>query len=322
MSYQGKTVTIFGGTGFVGRHIVRLLAKEGVTIKVATRIPERAFFLRPCGVVGQIVPIACNHQDEASISAAIKGSDWVINCIGIAYQKRKNTFRRTHVNVAAAIAAACAAHNVSRLVHISALGVDTGKSKYAKTKFEGEHAVFAGFPNATILRPSVIFGPEDNFFNMFAELSRYAPVLPLIGGGKTKFQPVYVSDVAQAVLNCLTIPAGAPNDPRGKTFELGGPETVTFRDIYARLFAATGRKRCLVTLPWGIAKVQASFMSLMPRPMLTPDRVESLKTDSVVAPSALSLENLGIKPVAMDYVLPEYLAAYRSGGQFADKKRA
>lgn len=314
MNMKNKIATVFGGTGFVGRQVVRELAARGVIIKVATRVPERAYFLKPDGAVGQIVPFICDYSDEKSLAAAIEGSDFVINCIGILFEKGKHRkFNKIHTDLPVAIAALCAQSGVSRLVHISALGVDQGTSKYAKTKLEGEKGVLANFPKATILRPSVIFGEDDSFFNMFAEMARYAPVLPLIGGGKTKFQPVYVGDVARAVMAALENP-----QTQGQIYELGGPEVLSFQEIYERLFRYTGRKRCLVSLPYGLAKVQASFMSVLPQPPLTPDQVESLKTDTIVSPAAQGLADLGVSPTALDVILPTYLKRYRVGGRFAE----
>ncbi len=319
---KNTVVTVFGGTGFIGRHAVRELAKRGAIIKVATRVPERAYFLRPCGTVGQIVPVACNYGDPASIRAAVRGSDFVVNTIGILYEKKRGAFERAHTEIPRAIAEACRAEDVQRFVHISAMGCEAAASRYAKTKRAGERKVLETFPGGTILRPSVVFGPGDSFFSMFAELSRYTPVLPLIGGGRTKFQPVFVGDVADAVMAALTLPSLSVNDPRGRIYELAGPETMSFREIYERLFRATGRRRCLVSLPWGVARVQAAFMSLMPRPLLTPDQVQSLKSDNVMSDGALTLENLGIVPTALDMILPEYLECYRPGGRHGDKKAA
>lgn len=318
MTMRQKTATVFGGTGFIGAQIVRELAKKGWVVKVATRVPERAFFLRPCGVPGQIVPIACASCDPDGIAAAVRGSDFVVNCIGILYERGKAKFRRAHIKLPGLIAQACARERVSRFVHLSALGVNSG-SKYGASKRDGEAAVSKAFPDATILRPSVVFGPDDRFFNLFAELARYTPVLPLIGGGGTRFQPTYVGDVADAVLAALTLPGNGPDDPRGKIYELGGPDIVTFREIYERLFRCTGRRRILMTLPWGLAKIDAAFLSLLPKPPLTPDQVESLKTDSVVCPGALTFDNLGIHPAGMDLILPSYLDYYRPGGRFAQK---
>ena len=322
MTIKRKIVTIFGGTGFIGRHVVKRLAAEGYTIKVATRIPEHAYSLKTSGAVGQIVPFLCDYKDPASLREAIEGADVVVNCIGIRAQNRKNKFRRLHAELPSQIAEAAARENVSRFVHISALGVDKGTSQYAKTKLEGERAVLAACPWATILRPSVVFGSEDNFFNMFARLSRIAPVLPLIGGGRTKFQPVYVGDVAHAVMAAILLPPLGDTDPRRKIYELGGPETVTFREIYELIFKFTGRKRLLLPVPFFLVKIKAGFLSLMPQPLLTPDQVESLKTDSVVSSDAQTLAHLAIVPTGMGLVLPSYLESYRAGGRFADKKTA
>ncbi len=312
-----KQACIFGGTGFIGRQITRELARQGYTIKVATREPERAYILRTAGNVGQIVPFACNYNDDASIRAAVKGCDVVVNCIGVRYEKGKNSFTKIHTELPRAIAKACAAEKVGRFVHISALGCDQAHSKYAKSKRNGEMAVYENFPRATILRPSVVFGVEDDFFNRFARLSIVAPALPLIGGGETKFQPVYVGDVAQAAGM-----AASYAETEGKIYELGGPEVLSFRKIYEKLFAMTGRKKALVSLPWGIAKIQGGLMSLLPKPLLTADQVETLKTDNVVQGEALTLNDLGLSPTLLDAILPTYLERYRPGGRFGDKKRA
>lgn len=322
MQQNVKTATVFGGTGFIGSQIVRELAKKGWTVKVATRVPERAYFLRPCGAVGQVVPVACDYNDDDSIAQVVAGSDYVVNCIGILYERRKQKFIKIHADLPAVIAKYSKKYGVERLVHISALGCDRGFSRYAKSKMEGEKAVKMNFPPATILRPSVIFGPGDDFFNKFATLARYLPCLPLIGGGKTKFQPVYVGDVADAVVAALSLPGVGENDPRGKTYELGGPEVVSFREIYERLFYNTRRKRALVNLSWGLAKFQAAFLSLLPKPLLTGDQVETLKTDTVVGKKALKLADLGITPTGMSLILPEYLERYCPGGHFSDQKRA
>lgn len=322
MTLHTRTVTIFGGAGFIGAQIVRLLAKKGWRIKIVSRVPERAFFLKPCGAVGQIVPLACDYSDPDSIAKTLKGSDFAINCIGALYERRRARFSRVHVDIPQKIAQACTETGVQRLVHLSALGCDKGVAQYAKTKREGEEAVRAAFPAVTILRPSVIFGPDDDFFNMLAEMARYFPALPLVGGGHTKFEPVYVGDVAQAVLAALCLPAGGDHDPQGKTFELGGPEVLTFREICERLSVYTGRQRRLVSLPWGLAKLEAAFLGMLPRPPLTRDQVELLKTDNIVSEGALTLESLGITPTGMSLIVPSYLASYRPGGRPADKKRA
>lgn len=312
-----KQACIFGATGFIGRQISRELAKKGYIIKAATRVPERAFFLKTCGNVGQIVPYGCTYSDEASLNDAIKGCDLVVNCVGILYEKGKDTFAATHTELPRAIAKACKTQGVARFIHISALGCDHTESKYGKSKYAGEQAILENFPAATILRPSLVFGAEDSFFNMFASMSVILPVLPLIGGGHTKFQPVYVGDVADAAIRCA-----GDDSTSGHTYELGGPEILTFRQIYERLFEQTGRKKMLVSLPWGFAQCQGRLLSLLPHPPLTADQVLSLKTDNTVSREARTFKDLNLQPTAMDAVLPSYLSRYRPGGRFGDKKRA
>ncbi len=318
MSHPYITATVFGGTGFLGRQIVRALAARGILVKVTTRAPERANFLKPCGAVGQVVPFACRYGDPESVARAVRGSDYVVNCVGILYERgKKARFQRAHVEIPALIAQACTAEGVERFVHISSLSCDKASSQYAQSKLAGEKEVLQHFPRATILRPSVIFGPDDSFFNMFAELSRYLPFLPLIGGGQTKLQPVYVGDVADAVMACLFTPrVREKHNPEGKIYELGGPEVYSFQEIYEKMFSYTGRRRMLVNLPWGVAKVQARFLSLLPKPLLTCDQVETLKSDNIVSPGAYNFATLGLTPKALDLILPAYLERYRAGGKF------
>lgn len=311
MNLNNKIITVFGGTGFIGRQIVRDLAEKGARVLVATRVPESAFFLKPAGNVGQVTPVACDYSDEDSIQSAVQGSDAVINCIGILYERRKGQFRKIHGDLPGIIGDACRKAKVNRLVHISALGIDGSTSRYAYSKRDGEDNLLAAFPNATILRPSAVFGYDDNFFNLFAGMAQILPALPLIGGGKTRFQPVYVGDVAAAAIAALINP-----DTAGKIYELAGPDVLTFRQIYETLFRETGRRRCLVTLPWGLAKLQAGFMELMPKPALTRDQVEQLKYDSIRTARSLGLEDLGITPTSLGIVLPRYLARYKPGGRF------
>ncbi len=309
---QGKTATIFGGTGFVGRYIVACLARAGMTVRVVTRHKQSAYFLRTNGIVGQIVPVSSAYRSADEVDRAVAGSDVVINCLGTL---KSNRFTRLHRDIPEWIAQSCARHNVEALVHLSALtGGAAAQSDYAKSKLAGEQAVQAAFPAATILRPSVIFGPEDRFFNLFAGLSRFAPALPLIGGGKMKFPPVYVGDVAAAAVTALM----QPDIAQGKIFELGGPEILTLREVYQRIFSYSQKRRALLPLPWGLSSLVAS-LPLMP---LTCDQVKSLRSDTVVSNDALTLAQLGIQPAALDSVLPSYLKQYRPGGRFADKKRA
>ena len=320
-----KVACVFGGTGFIGTQIVRELAQQGYRVKVATRVPERAFFLRPCGVVGQVVPCAFDYSAE-SISECIEGCEIVVNAVGILFEKGRSRFSKVHVDLARTIAENCAQHNVKYFVHLSALGIEQSRSRYAQSKREGEKAVHEAYPNATILRPSVVFGPGDSFFNMFASLAQIAPALPLIGGGKTRFQPVYVGDVADAVMTAIAPPAIDIQDAKGQIILLGGPEILSLKDIYHRLFQEIKTKRMLLTLPFPVAKIKAAFLGLLPKPPLTIDQVESLKSDSVVdierGDGRLDLSDLGIEPTGMSTILPTYLARFQPGGRFADKKAA
>lgn len=317
MSFEYKTACVFGGTGFLGRYIVQALAHKGITVKVATRTPQSAYFLRTYGVVGQIVPVFCDYSPE-SIAQVVKGCDYVVNCVGILYERGKSTFDKIHRELPESIAKACASEKVSRLTHVSALGIEESKSKYAKSKLAGEEAVKAVYPSVSILRPSVIFGAEDEFLNKFARLAGILPVLPLIGGGKTKFQPVYVDDVAQAAMATLT----GPQELTGQTYMLGGPETVTFKDLMQLIFKETERKAALVSIPFFIAKLQAFFMKLIPgAPLLTIDQVRSLQSDSVVLDGQKGFAELGLTPVAMELVVARYLSTYRNGGRFSFKNK-
>lgn len=323
MDLKDKIAVVFGGTGFVGRQIVRELAQRGARIKVATRVPEHAYFLKPSGAVGQIVPVACRYSDPASIAQVMQGAEVVVNCVGILFERgKRRTFKAVHADLPGVLGAAAAKAGVKRFVHLSALGIELSSSKYAASKLAGEQALLQVFPKATILRPSVIFGEDDAFFNKFAELSRYLPFLPLIGGGDTRFQPVYVGDVAAAAVAALTLPAVGSGNPQGHIYLLGGPEVLTFKEIYQRLFAHTGRPRALLPLPFAAAKIQAFFMNMLPNPLLTPDQVESLKTHTIVPPGAAGLKDLGINPTGLDSILPEYLETYRAGGRFGMKRTA
>jgi len=319
MSNKQKTICIFGGAGFIGHNITQELAREGFRIKVATRHPESAYALKPCGDVGQVVAVQCDYRDEDSIADAIKGSDAVINLVGILYEKRKNKFTRVHRDLAETIARLSKEHGVSQLIHVSALGIEESQSKYAKSKLAGEEALFDQYCDATVLRPSVVFGAGDNFFNMFAKMAAMLPALPLIGGGKTKFQPVYVGDIADSVMNILT---GKASDTAGKIYELAGPEAVSFKEIYQILLDETNRDRKLVHVPWLVAKIQGAVLGLLPKPLLTVDQVSSLKSDNVKNLDSLGLHDLSVEPTAMRVILPRYLSNYKKGGRFANKKAA
>lgn len=312
---HGQVVTVFGGTGFVGRYVVSRLAAAGASVRVVTRHPQRAYFLKTHGSVGQIVGIRGEYGSAAQMERLVSGSDIVVNCLGILFEKGKNTFARLHTEYPAWIGQACAAAKVRTLIHISALGINESASKYAKSKLSGEEALHKAFPSATILRPSVIFGPEDNFFNQFARLSRLLPFLPLFGGGKTKFQPVYVGDVAEAVFE-----ATVQEEARGRIYELAGPEILTFRQVYEQIFSITKTPKFLLPIPWGLARAQAAIFSLFPKPLLTSDQLISLQTDNVVTKGSLTLSDLGLVPTALHSILPGYLSRYIPGGESALKK--
>jgi NADH dehydrogenase len=311
---ETKLITVFGGTGFLGRHTVRALARAGWRIRVACRQPNMGFFLRPMGQVGQIALVKCDIADADQVTAAVRGSDAVVNLVGLLY----GDFETAHIVGAENIAKAAAAAGTGALVHVSALGADSeSRSHYAQTKAEGESRVRAALPDAIILRPSIVFGPEDGFFNKFAELARFFPALPLIGGGKTRFQPVFVGDVADAIVTALD-----SRDAKGRTYELGGPTIYSFRDLMQIVLKETGRKRALVPLPFALASLKAFFLQLAPKPLLTPDQVTLLKSDNVASATALGLKDLGITPTTVEAEVPAYLWRYRAKGEYADLGRA
>ncbi len=316
MNYKNKIAVVFGGTGFIGRQIVCDLAARGARVKVVTRIPEQAYFLKPAGSVGQIVPVMCDYKQE-TICNIVKNTDIVVNTIGILFEKSKDGFHHAHVDIPKMIASACKKEKIENFVHISALACERGDSKYAHTKLAGEQEVLQICPQVTIMRPSIVFGEDDSFFNKFAKMMNIMPFLPLIEGGKTKFQPVYVGDVAQAVMQAIS-----HKEAQGHIFELCGPDTVTFKDIYEILIRETKKQRMLVKIPLPLAKMQAFFMKILPNPPLTTDQIKSLRTDNVMNAGALGLRDLNIHPTAMDLILPRYLERYRPGGVFAYKKMA
>ncbi len=306
-------VTVFGGSGFVGRHVVSRLAQRGWQVRVAVRRPDEALFLKPAGVVGQVTPVAANVRDQASVERAVAGSDAVINLVAILQESGRQRFDAVQAEGAARLAAAAARAGARKFIQVSAIGADANsKSAYARTKAEGEQGVLRAFPTATILRPSIIIGPEDGFFNRFAQMAMLSPALPLIGGGRTRFQPVYVGDVAAAVVHALTLPEAA-----GKTYELGGPRVYTFKELMQILLREIGRKRLLLPLPFAIAALMGLVMQCLPRPQLTLDQVRLLKRDNVAAPGALGLQNLGVLPTALESVVPTYLDKYRKRGNAA-----
>ena len=318
-SNQETLVTVFGGSGFLGRNVVRALAKRDYRIRVAVRRPELAGHLQPLGKVGQIHAVQANLRYPASVEAAMRDSEVTVNLVGILTAGGAQSFDAVQAKGAETIAKAAAAVG-ARMVHISAIGADANSpSGYGRSKAAGEQAVLAAVPSATILRPSVVFGPEDQFTNRFAALARMSPALPLIGGGVTRMQPVYVGDVATAVADAVD----GKTRP-GATYELGGPDVLTMREIMEIILSITERNRMLVSLPFGLAKLQALFLQFAPGALkLTPDQVALLRSDNVVSDAAkaagLTLEGLGITPDSMEAIAPQYLWRFRAAGQFQKK---
>lgn len=300
-----ERTVVFGGSGFIGRQVVRLLAKQpNMQIIVPTREPDQAKLLKPMGAVGQIVPVTCRLADDRQVLAALRGATQVVNLIGILFEPRKHDFAKLHGLWPGRLGLAAQAVGARRLVHVSAIGAAADSpASYARSKAQGEAALRQALPAATVLRPSVVFGADDNFLNQFAGLARWSPFLPLIGGGQTKFQPVFVEDVAAAVLAALARPQAA-----GKTYELGGPQVLSFKEILDYILATTGRRRLLLPVPWGLATAKARLLQLMPKPLLTVDQVRLLQTDNVVAPDAPGLAALGITPTPLAAVAPSFLA--------------
>jgi uncharacterized protein YbjT (DUF2867 family) len=308
-------VTVFGGSGFIGRHVVRALAKRHYRIRVAVRRPELAGHLQPLGRVGQIHAVQANLRHAGSVAAAVRDADVVVNLVGILFERGRQRFDAVQTAGAETVAQAATLHG-ARLVHMSSLGADeTASSAYARSKAAGEKAVLAAAPGATIFRPSVVFGPEDDFFNKFASLARMLPALPLIGGGATRFQPVFAGDVGTAFAA-----AAAGEAKPGTIYELGGTEVFTFRELMEYVLATIQRRRLLVPIPFGLAKLEAMFLQLLPNPPLTPDQVELLRRDSVVSEAAAqegrTLHGLGIEPTSMQAIVPSYLWRFRRSGQF------
>ncbi|MEP1586426.1 MAG: complex I NDUFA9 subunit family protein [Tateyamaria sp.] len=314
---MSKLVTIYGGSGFVGRYIARRMAKAGWRVRVAVRRPNEAMFVKPYGVVGQVEPILCNIRDDASVAQAMAGADAVVNCVGILAAHGKNTFDTVQAEGAERVARLAAEHGVAQMVHISSIGADAdSESEYARTKAAGEAGVLAHMPDAVILRPSIVFGAEDGFFNRFAGMSRLGPVLPVVGAD-TLFQPVYVDDVAKAAEVALTT-----NVTTG-VYELGGPDVQSFRDLMAMMLGIIRRRRLVLNIPFFAANIMAFGMEVgqilslgLVRAPVTRDQVRNLRNDNVVSDGAMGLADLGIDPVAMPSVLPDYLWRFRPSGQY------
>jgi NADH dehydrogenase len=312
-------VTVFGGSGFIGAQAVRQLAKAGWRIRVAVRNPAKAYAMRLHGDVGQIDIVQANVRNAPSLRRALSGASAAVNLVAVAYETGRQGFQALHVMGAKNVAEAARAEGVTRLVQMSALGADPGSdSKYARTRAEGEAAARAVYADAVVLRPSVVFGPEDHFFNRFAAMAQVSPVLPLIGGGETRFQPVFVGDVGKALARVAAAPEAA-----GQTYELGGPAVFTFRQLMELMLSEIGKRRFLAPVPWPLAQLMGAAGDLaaavMPPPITT-DQVTLLKSDNVAGGAYPGLADLGITPTTLEAVLPSYLYRYRKGGQYADQE--
>ncbi|MEQ8656453.1 MAG: complex I NDUFA9 subunit family protein [Hyphomicrobiales bacterium] len=313
---NGKLVTVFGGSGFLGRYIVRELAKKGYRVRVAVRRPDLAGHTQPMGAVGQVHAIQANLRYGWSVERAIDGADAVVNLVGILHESGKQSFEKVQAEGPGLIAQACQKAGITNLVHVSAIGAnEESEADYARSKALGEKAVRAAVPEAIIMRPSIVFGPEDQFFNRFANMARMSPILPVVGP-KTRFQPVYVGDVADAV--ALAVDGGATP---GTTYELGGPEVDTFEGLMERMLKVIDRKRPIIAMPIRVAELQAKVFEVLPNPILTVDQVKMLATDNVVSEDAVkdgrTLKGLGLNPAAIDAIIPTYLWRYRKHGQYA-----
>ncbi len=318
---QPKVITVFGGSGFLGRHVTRALAKRGYRVRAAVRRPDLAFHLQPLGDVGQITAIQSNLRYKASVAKAVEGADAAINLVGILFETGKQKFRAVQEQGARNVADACADAGIP-LVHVSAIGANAnGEAQYARTKAAAENWVRDALGDkAIIMRPSIVFGPEDGFFNKFASMARLSPALPLIGGGETKFQPVYVGDVAEAIAKAID-----GDLEGGATYELGGPEVLSFRQCLEEMLAIIERKRLFVNIPFWVASIQGRLAQMLPSPILTEDQVKLLRNDNVVSEiskkDGLTLEGMGISGKTIEAILPTYLWQYREHGQYRNAAR-
>ena len=320
-SHSETLVTVYGGSGFLGRHVVRALARREYRIRVAVRRPELANFLQPMGKVGQIQTVQANLRNPASVAAAARDAHVLINLVGILFERGKQRFDAVHTAGAEQVALAAAAQGAG-LVHVSAIGADpNSSSQYARSKAEAERRVLAALNQAVIMRPSIVFGPEDDFFNRFAALARFSPVLPLVGGGQTRFQPVFAGDVATAIADAVDGKAKG-----GTVYELGGPDVHTFKELMQFVLKTIERKRLLVPVPFFAASMKAMFLQFMPKPLLTPDQIELLRTDNVVSDAAQAdgrtLAAFGIDPEPIEAIVPSYLWRFRKTGQFRTQPTA
>ena len=312
MQNNQKIIAIFGAGGFLGKHLMRQLTKLDYRVKVATRNPYLKGYLKPLGNPGQIELFKTNIFNPEDIKQVLKNCDLVINLVGILYETRKQKFNQVHVKFPYLLSNLCNEIGVTNLVHISALGVREGHiSKYMQSKLEGEKNIQKVFKPSVILRPSLVFGPEDKFFNTFASIAQFSPALPLIGGGKTKFSPIYVGDVAKAIVKTLKLENSKP-----KIYELGGPKNYSFKELMEILLEEIKKKRFLIPIPFSVAKLQSYFLQMMPNPLLTSDQVDMLKYNNIVSGEHPTLEDLGIRGKTIQSILPKYIYRFRTGGQF------
>lgn len=313
-------VTVFGGSGFVGRHVVRELLRRRWRVRAAVRRPDLAGHLQPLGMVGWVQPVQANLRYRWSVDRAVTDADAVVNLVAILNERGRQRFDAVHAFGARAVAEASRAAGIARLVHISAIGADPNSaSAYARTKAAGEAAVFETVPGAVVFRPSILFGPEDHFFNRFAAMARYLPGFPLFGGGRTRFQPAFVGDVARAIADAVE-----GKVRRGMTYELGGPEVKTFRECLELMLETVERRRLLVPVPWPLATAAATVLQYLPKPLITVDQVRQLKVDNVVSEAAeregRTFAGIGIAPTSLEAILPSYLYRFRAAGQFEPRR--
>ena len=312
MQNNQKIIAIFGAGGFLGKHLMRQLTKLGYRVKAATRNPYLKGYLKPLGSPGQIELFKVNIFDEQDVRKVLKDCDFVINLVGILYETKRQKFEQIHSQFPLLLSNLCNELGIKNLIHISALGIrEKHSSKYMQSKFEGEKNIKDTFKPSVILRPSVVFGPEDKFFNTFASLAQFSPILPLIGGGKTKFAPIYVGDVAKAIVKALEL-----NNYEPKIYELGGPENYSFKELMNILLTEIKKKRFLLPIPFSAARFQSYFLQMLPNPLLTPDQVELLKYNNIVTGEYPVLKDLGITGTTIQSILPKYIYRFRTGGQF------
>ena len=312
MQNNQKIIAIFGAGGFIGKHLMRQLTRLDYRVKVATRDPYLKGYLKPLGSPGQIELFKTNIFNEEDVRKVLKNCDLAINLVGILYETRRQKFNQIHSQFPFLLSRLCNEFGIKNLVHISALGVkEKHSSKYMQSKLQGEKNIIDNFKSSVILRPSIVFGPEDKFFNTFASLAQFSPFLPLIGGGKTKFAPIYVGDVAKAIVKALELNNSVP-----KIYELGGPQNYSFKELMEILLTEIKKKRLLIPIPFGFAKFQSYFLQMMPNPLLTPDQVELLKHNNIVSEDYPNLKDLGITGTPIQSILSKYIYRFRTGGQF------